>query len=403
MDPARPEVPARKASQPSFWAKSLMVGMAVALLPNVLVSFVVRRLRGAQKDLPFLEDLRRSAIRGVTLLPIRVLLARRPPLDVEALISAPRLKNYDRQLCLPVSDGLCNGFWICRGPPGSSQHPRESDIVLMYIHGGAYCFGEPLGSTLLLLRAAEIAAAARSVSVSIFTVAYTLAPAGGTFPLQQCQAVAAYRHLLDVERIPSEKIVIGGESAGSHLALTCLLGVAEARLPKPAGALFLFPWISLKNESPSFERNKHKDVLTKSLLDRCADLVIGPNNGKPGAGVQEGIDWDQLELVDLNLPLGPGRGNWKQILPSFTWMNVGEHDMFFDDIVAFRKTAEADGARMEVNVTPKKPHGWHAEDRPMANTLLQMSPDETFPSEKLPGCENVGNGLITVWDEMRKG
>lgn len=323
-------------------------------------------------------------------------------------MATPRFKNYDRQLCTKVSTGLGSAYWICKGRPRSSsqpprqqqQDPRESDLVLLYLHGGAYCFGEPLGSTLLLLRAAEIAAA-RGVSVSIFSAGYTLAPTG-TFPLQQRQAVAAYRYLLDVEHISPDNIVVGGESAGAHLALTCLMGIAQAKLPKPAGSLLLFPWISLTNSSPSFDRNKDKDVLSKSLLDRCAGEVLGTGADAAGSNTYEGVNWDQLELVDLTRPPTKGKGEaltWKQILPSFTWINVGEHDNFYDDIQTFRRQAEADGARVELDITPKKPHGWHAGDRPKAKALCQMGPDAEVPAGMLPGCENVGNALLRVWDE----
>ena len=294
-----------------------------------------------------------------------------------------------------MSYGLCSGYWICKGPPGGSQIPRESDVVIIYYHGGAYCFGDALDSTLLLLRGAEIASAARGISISIFSARYTLAPAGGTFPLQQRQALAAYRYLLDVERVPAEKIVIAGASAGSHLALTCLLGIAEAGLPKPAAGLLLFPWISLHNDSPSFRRNKHKCVLTKSLLDRCAALVLG--KGRKEEGTVEGVRWDGLELEDLNRPLRHGK-TWKQILPSFMWINVGEHDVFFDDIQTFKKHAEADGAHVDVDITPRAAHAWHAGDRPIAYKLLKMQPDDEIPAGKLPGCENVSQGLVTVWD-----
>lgn len=333
------------------------------------------------------------------------------------MLSAPRFQNYDGQLCTKVSTGLGSAYWICKGRPrGSSepprtQHPdpRESDLVLFYIHGGAYVFGEPLGSTLLLLRAAEIAAE-RGVNVSIFTVGYTLAPTG-KFPLQQRQAVAAYRYLLDVEHISADKIVVAGESAGAHLAMTCLSGIAQANLPKPAASLLLFPWISLTNSSPSFERNKHKDVLTKTLLDRCATEVLGTEANNADQAVQadpnatyEGINWDQLELVDLTRPPTKAKGdgknlNWKQIMPEFTWINVGEHDMFYDDIQTFVRQAEADGARIELDITPKKPHGWHAGDRPNADTLIKMEPDAQVPAGMLPGCENVGNALLRVWDK----
>ncbi|CAK7222844.1 hypothetical protein SCUCBS95973_004974 [Sporothrix curviconia] len=393
MDATQPARSARNATKkPSLLAKLATAGMIVALLPAILVLCLIRRARGQQKGIRFKEDLRRSVIRGATRLPLRFLEGRIPHADINVLLAAPRLKHFNRQLRLPVSDGLCSGYWVCKGPLGGSQIPRESDVVLLYYHGGAYCFGHPLESAMLLLRSIEIASAARNISISVFSARYTLAlSGGGTFPLQQRQALAAYRHLLDVEKVPAEKI---------------------AGLPKPAGGLLLFPWTNLKSDSPSFRRNKHKDVLTKSLIDRCAGLVTGSKKGWNGTGDDtwaahhdddDDINWDELELVDLTRPLQQGKvRNWKDILPSFTWMNVGEHDMLFDDIHAFKRNAEADGARVDMDITPKMPHGWHAVDRPMVDMLLKLQPEDKIPAGKLPGSENVGAGLITVWDQAMR-
>ncbi|KIH86633.1 hypothetical protein SPBR_08472 [Sporothrix brasiliensis 5110] len=412
MEPSQSEEVAHRATRSTVFTRLLFIGAVVSLLPKILALFILRKLLGPRSDVP--GDLQRSIVRGATTLPLRLLHGRRPPFDVESVLAAPRFRNYDRQLCTKVSTGLGSAYWVCKGRPrGSSQpprkqhpDPRESDLVLFYLHGGAYVYGEPLGSTLLLLRAAEIAAA-RGVNVSIFTVGYTLAPTG-TFPLQQRQAVAAYRYLLDVERVSPDQIVVSGESAGAHLALTCLMGIAQAKLPTPAASLLLFPWISLTNSSPSFERNKYKDVLTKSLLDRCAAEVLGKDAGAgagagTGSNIYEGVNWDQLELVDLTRQPTKDKGAtplaWNQILPSFTWINVGEHDMFFDDIQTFIRQAEADGARVQLDMTQKKPHGWHSGDRSKANEFVQMDPDEAVPEGMLPGCDNVGQALLRVWDE----
>lgn len=212
------------------------------------------------------------------------------------------------------------------------------------MHGGAYCFGNPLAAAINLLRVAKIAAA-RGVSISIFSLDYTLAPTA-TFPCQQLESVAAYCHLLDVESIEPDRIFVAGESAGGHLALTCLMALSQEKLPKPAGA---FPWINLGNSSPSFEQNKNKDILSKKLLDRCTELATG---------VAVDADSAQIDLMDLTGALRNGV-DWKRVLPSRTWINIGAHDLFVDDIRKFVQQATASGARVELEVTGGMPHGWH--------------------------------------------
>lgn len=53
------------------------------------------------------------------------------------------------------------------------------------------------------------------------------------FPQQQQEAVAAYPYLVGNERIDTSRILVHGGSAGGHSAISCLIGIAEAKLPEP--------------------------------------------------------------------------------------------------------------------------------------------------------------------------
>ena len=84
--------------------------------------------------------------------------------------------------------------------------------VVLYLHGGGYiaCSPEthrPLVSSLV-----------RRVRGRAFVPRYRLAPEH-PFPAALDDALAAYRYLLDVERIAPAQIVIAGDSAGGGLAL----------------------------------------------------------------------------------------------------------------------------------------------------------------------------------------
>ncbi|GMG11172.1 unnamed protein product [Aspergillus oryzae] len=117
--------------------------------------------------------------------------------DPAVFLNVPRFMNWKDELCIRVSEGLCSGYWICQGPPEKPLRPKDSDVVLLWFHGGAYYLGGPLGEAVALLRTAECAA-------SIFSVDYTLAPFA-TYPRQQEEAVAAYRHLLFNEGIEASR------------------------------------------------------------------------------------------------------------------------------------------------------------------------------------------------------
>ncbi|KAL3468817.1 Alpha/Beta hydrolase protein [Aspergillus californicus] len=359
------------------------LGIIAATVPFVLFSLFARRLR-LKQELPFREDLRRSMVRGLGALPLPVLRRRLEPPPMETIINSNRFRASKEHLGLRVNHGLCTGYWICRGPPGLPKQPRESDIVLLWFHGGAYCFSGPSAPALSLLRVAEIAAS-RGLSMSIFSAGYTLAPEA-TFPHQQREAVAAYRYLLEVEEVHENKIIIAGDSAGGHLSLACLIALADGSLPKPARALLLYPWTNMENRKLSFKPNRDKDILSKGLLDRCVRATMGGR-----ARVEE------LEFGNLTKPWTiSDQKSWKHILPS-TWVSVGAHDLFLHDIRMFVEQAQADGAQVKLDVTPGRAHSWNFFlDRPSESAYCNLDPNDAVLVGMMDGSNNLAEGLFTL-------
>ncbi|KAL3430796.1 Alpha/Beta hydrolase protein [Aspergillus tetrazonus] len=371
-------------------ATIVSLGMVTAAVPVILVSLLARRTRVLASDgateIPFREDLQRSLTRGLlSILPLETIRQFFKARPVKFIKKSNRFGPFKDQLCIPVSNSSCNGYWICQGPPGCPQTPQESDIVLLWFHGGAYCFGDPLGPAVSLLRVAEIAAA-RGVSMSIFSVEYTLAPAA-TFPSQQREAVAAYLYLLQNQGIPAKKIIMAGESAGGHLLLSCLIGPPETGLARPKGALLLYPWVNLTNHSPTFESNQHKDVLSKRLLDRCVESAIG-ERGR--------VDALNLENLLKQWKTGTER-SWKEILPAYTWVNVGSHDVLLHDVQTFVDKARADGARLDLEIADKQPHAWNfSVDNRWVELYCKLKPGDRVPVGMMPGSAAIAEGLFIV-------
>ena len=70
---------------------------------------------------------------------------------------------------------------------------------------------------------------------------YRLAPEV-RFPGQIHDVVSAYMRLLDL-KIPSENIIVAGDSAGGALTLVLLMYLRDNGYPLPSGAILFSPWV----------------------------------------------------------------------------------------------------------------------------------------------------------------
>lgn len=84
------------------------------------------------------------------------------------------------------------------------------------------------------------------MSISIFSLEYCLAPEK-QFPTQIDEVTAAYKYLIEEENIDSRRILVLGESAGGHLALSLTYNLEQQRLQQPGKLGLLYSWVNLDN------------------------------------------------------------------------------------------------------------------------------------------------------------
>ncbi|KAI8984464.1 Alpha/Beta hydrolase protein [Mycotypha africana] len=93
---------------------------------------------------------------------------------------------------------------------------------------------------------------------------YRLAPQH-PFPAAVEDALATYLYMIDppkgIQPISPEKIVVSGDSAGGGLTFALLIAIRDAKLPAPAGAMTLSPWVDLTHSFPSIMTNIATDYL----------------------------------------------------------------------------------------------------------------------------------------------
>jgi epsilon-lactone hydrolase len=200
--------------------------------------------------------------------------------------------------------------------------------TILYFHGGAYAIGT---AALTAGLASEIA---RRADARVISVDYALAPER-PYPAAVEDAVAAYRALLD-EGVPTEQIVVAGESAGGGLALAATVAIGAAGLPRPAAVYAASPWVDLTTSGDSMTANVEADpsVTPEGLRRRARDYAAGRDLADPGLS-----------------PLFADLTGFPPLL-----IQVGGNEVLLDDATRLATRAAAHQVAVSLEVTPEVPH-----------------------------------------------
>ncbi|HUI04017.1 MAG TPA: alpha/beta hydrolase [Acidimicrobiales bacterium] len=228
------------------------------------------------------------------------------------------------------------------GPAGPLRlrefRPAHPAGAMLHIHGGGWMAGEPEATDLLN------EALSTSLSLAVVSVDYRLTPEH-PYPAGPDDCEAAARWLLSnaAAEYGTTRLLIGGESAGAHLAAVTLLRMRDRH-----GAAGAF---------------------------RGANLVFGAYDltGTPSArGVGAHPATDMLDPADIAFMVGqfaqglaPEERRDPDVSPMFADLSgmppaiftVGTADHLLDDTLLFSARWVAAGNRAELLVYPDAPHG----------------------------------------------
>ena len=146
----------------------------------------------------------------------------------------------------------------------------ESNWVILQLHGGGYVGAMRKQYKQMAGLYSEVGGGATVLSVD-----YRVAPEF-PFPAALEDAEAAYMWLLD-QGYTSDRIVLGGDSAGGGLAMALCHVLKSKWMPKPAGIIAMSPWTDLTTSGSSYKENYKIDPVFGN--DRVGLLFANPYIG----------------------------------------------------------------------------------------------------------------------------
>lgn len=140
--------------------------------------------------------------------------------------------------------------------------PLEAGLqpALIYFHGGGHVLGNVEQYDTLTQ---QLSALGKCIVIS---VEYRLAPETKSRGIYE-DALDAYQWLRDNGKqlgVDTERIAIGGDSAGGNLAIAVVLGCKQANIPLPIFQLLIYPATDYRMSFPSIEEFAEGYFLTKA-------------------------------------------------------------------------------------------------------------------------------------------
>ncbi len=208
--------------------------------------------------------------------------------------------------------------------------------AMLWIHGGGFIIGSPAQDD------ARNAALARELGMVIVAPSYRLAPEH-PYPAAMDDLYATLRWMHDNApslRIRTDRIVIGGASAGGGLAAGLTLLARD------------------RGEIPVF----FQLLVYPMLDDRTVGRVIDGRNHRLWNAASNHFGWTSYlghepDGRDVPVYASPARSLSLAGLP-LTWIGVGDCDLFHDEDVDYARRLEATGVPVQIEIVPGAFHGF---------------------------------------------
>ncbi|MFB7724548.1 alpha/beta hydrolase [Nocardia sp. NPDC056100] len=226
----------------------------------------------------------------------------------------------------PVRSGAVRGEWV------RAAGVTQGDRAIYYIHGSGYVVCSARTHRGLASRLSKIA------GLPVFLIDYRLAPEH-RFPAAADDVEAGYRWLLD-NGYRAQDLVIGGDSAGGHLALDLLLQNLRGEIAQPAGVFMYSPVMDLTLTLA--------EVRDRKLADPMAPAPVGRRL------IELYTEGQRQDSPRLRLTIPDGA----KLPPLLVQSSAGE--MLADDARHLHAMATAAGVSCELELWPGRIHVFQA-------------------------------------------
>ncbi|MDX1301795.1 alpha/beta hydrolase [Photobacterium sp.] len=247
-------------------------------------------------------------------------------IEMRELISS--IDNYGALISMPKNMVVTSAKFANVGCDWVDMPNSSGNKIILYFHGGGFCFHSPNIHNAFLARLAN-ATKSRGLMVN-----YSLAPER-PYPAAADECYGVYRTLLIKGYLPHQ-IIFAGDSAGGNLALTTLIRARNANLPMPAGAILLSPVTDMAVTGESaFTKSKDDPFFDLSSLLLMRNNYIGNHN-------------------PCDPDVSPYYAALHDLPPIF--ITAGTEEVLMDDSIRLAaKIAEAEGD-VSINVVKGVPH-----------------------------------------------
>ncbi|MFC2027636.1 alpha/beta hydrolase [Chloroflexota bacterium] len=256
---------------------------------------------------------------------------------------------------------------VIQGPAGDLPIriliPPTVDAVYLDIHGGGWVMGSPV------MDDASNWAIANVANVAVVSVDYRLAPEH-PFPAgpDDCESAALWLLENAVAEFGSDRILVGGGSAGAHLAVETLIRLRDRHkaIHRVIGANLMFGVYDLGMTPSQCNAGDRFPILRTSDLEFCYEMYL------PGIDIE----------ARRNPKYSPLYADLSNLPPAL--FTVGTHDMLLDDSLFMASRWEIAGNQTELAVYPESPHGF-----PMFPTAMARAANHRIEDflRRIIGCE----------------